>query len=68
MQEKVNISLVQPGFDVGPSHLDIYYLPYTIGLLWAYAKQNKQIDDNYQVETIKEHHIKITLKKSKTVK
>lgn len=52
MQEKVNISLVQPGFDVGPSHLDIYYLPYTIGLLWAYAKQNKQIDDNYQVETI----------------
>ena len=52
MQEKVNISLVQPGFDVGPDHLDIYYLPYTIGLLWAYAKQNKKVEDNFNVEEI----------------
>ena len=52
MQEKFNISLVQPGFDVGPTHLNIYYFPYTIGLLWAYAKQNKKIQDNFHVDTI----------------
>jgi len=52
MQEKFNISLVQPGFDVGPTLLNVYYLPYTVGLLWAYAKQNKAIEDNFNVNSI----------------
>ena len=52
MQKKINISLVQPGFDVGPTHMNIYYFPYTVGLLWAYAKQNKLIESNFTVDSI----------------
>jgi len=32
------LSLVQPNFRQGPTELNIYFLPYSVGCLWAYAK------------------------------
>ena len=40
---KTPISFVQPNFQTGPKHLNAFYLPYTSGVLWAYARQNKKI-------------------------
>jgi radical SAM superfamily enzyme YgiQ (UPF0313 family) len=34
------ISFVQPNFQKGPKELQSYYLPYTVGCLWAYAIPN----------------------------
>ena len=42
----INIGLVQPNFQTGPKHLNAYYLPYSVGILWAYAKQDPIIKDN----------------------
>lgn len=39
----MHIGLVQPNFQSGPKHLNAYYLPYSVGLLWAYAKQTQEI-------------------------
>lgn len=39
----MRIGLVQPNFQIGPKHLNAYYLPYSVGILWSYAKQNKTI-------------------------
>ena len=47
---KTPISFVQPNFQTGPKHLNAFYLPYTSGILWAYAKQNKKVADNFNVE------------------
>lgn len=33
----VRVSLVQPNFQVGPTDFNAYYLPYSVGCLWAYA-------------------------------
>jgi len=41
------VSFVQPNFNWGPIHLDIYFLPYSAGLLWAYANQFSEVQDNY---------------------
>lgn len=32
------LSLVQPNFRQGPTELNIYFLPYSVGCLWAYAQ------------------------------
>ena len=42
----LKIGLVQPNFQSGPKHLNAFYLPYSVGVLWSYAKQNKKIKDN----------------------
>lgn len=42
----LNIGLVQPNFQSGPKHLNAFYLPYSVGILWSYAKQNSIIKDN----------------------
>lgn len=34
----IYIGLVQPNYQVGPTELNAYYLPYSVGVLWAYAK------------------------------
>ena len=47
---KTPISFVQPNFQTGPKHLNAFYLPYTSGILWAYARQNKKISNNFDVE------------------
>ena len=44
-----NVGLIQPNFQTGPKHLNSYYLPYTVGALWAYVSQFKEIHDNFQV-------------------
>ena len=42
----LNIGLVQPNFQSGPKHLNAYYLPYSVGVLWSYAKQNPLIKNS----------------------
>lgn len=42
----LNIGLVQPNFQSGPKHLNAYYLPYSAGIIWSYAKQNSIIKSN----------------------
>ena len=42
----LNIGLVQPNFQSGPKHLNAYYLPYSVGVLWSYAKQNANINNH----------------------
>ena len=43
----LNIGLVQPNFQSGPKHLNAYYLPYSVGVLWSYAKQNPLIKKSF---------------------
>lgn len=45
----LQIGLIQPNFQTGPKHLNSFYLPYTVGLLWSYVKQSPLIQQNYQV-------------------
>lgn len=45
----LKLGLVQVNFQAGPVNLNAFYLPYTVGILWAYARQNKTVADNYQV-------------------
>lgn len=40
----VKLGLVQPNYQVGPASLNAYYLPYSVGVLWAYAKNTITID------------------------
>lgn len=42
----INIGLVQPNFQTGPKHLNAYYLPYSVGILLAYAKQDFIVKDS----------------------
>lgn len=44
------IGFLQPNFQSGPKHLNAFYLPYTVGILWSYAKQEPVIADNYSVK------------------
>lgn len=45
------VSLVQPNFQQGPSELNAFYLPYTVGILWAYA-QSQGIEQYYDLDRI----------------
>ena len=47
-----SISLIQVNFQTGPHHLNSYYLPYSVGALWAYVEQNKLIKDNFIVSNL----------------
>ena len=49
---KIKISLVQPNFQQGPKELNCYYLPYSVGVLWAYVSQFKEITDNFEIDQI----------------
>lgn len=44
-----NVGLIQPNFQTGPKHLNSFYLPYTVGALWAYVSQYKEIRDNFKI-------------------
>lgn len=46
------VSLVQPNFQQGPSWLNIFFLPYSVGCVWAYARQQPDIDARYQLDQI----------------
>ena len=43
------ISLVQPNFQQGPKEFNAHYLPYSVGVLWAYVNQFDSIKENYQL-------------------
>lgn len=43
------IGFVQPNFQTGPKHLNSFYLPYSLGVLWSYALKNQTIKDNFTV-------------------
>jgi putative methyltransferase len=46
------ISLVQPNFQQGPKEYNAHYLPYSVGVLWAYVNQFDSIKANYQLEDL----------------
>lgn len=48
MPKKI-ISFVQPNFQVGPTSANAWYLPYSVGCLWAYAKQFESITDRWEL-------------------
>jgi len=43
----LRVGFVQPNFRSGPAHLNAYYLPYTVGVLWAYALTDPVVKDNF---------------------
>lgn len=45
-----NVTLVQPNFQTGPKHLNSYYLPYTVGALWAYLLQFQDVYENFTID------------------
>jgi radical SAM superfamily enzyme YgiQ (UPF0313 family) len=47
-----SISLIQPNFQTGPTHLNIYYLPYSVGTIWSYADSITEINNNYRINQI----------------
>lgn len=61
------IILAQPGFRQGPKKFNQYYLPYSVGCVWAYATEHDQIVQNFEMsklifrrenitDLIKQHH------------
>jgi radical SAM superfamily enzyme YgiQ (UPF0313 family) len=49
MLKKKKISFVSPNFQQGPKELNAFYLPYTPGVLWSYAVQFPEINENYEL-------------------
>jgi radical SAM superfamily enzyme YgiQ (UPF0313 family) len=45
----LQLGLIQPNFQTGPKHLNSFYLPYTVGLLWSYVKQDPFVNENYEL-------------------
>lgn len=43
------ISLAQVNFAQGPTHIPSYYLPYSVGCIWAYANSHQDIQDNFEL-------------------
>ena len=43
------ISFVNPNFQQGPTEFNAYYLPYSTGILWAYAAQFTAVTDQWQL-------------------
>lgn len=43
---------MQPNFQQGPKDLNAFYLPYTVGVLWAYAQKSEIIKDRYEIDCI----------------
>lgn len=44
------VSLVQPNFQTGPKHLNSFYLPYSLGVLWSYANQFSEISEAFVID------------------
>jgi len=51
MTKKI-ISFVQPNFRVGPVSANAWYLPYSIGCIWAYANQFESIKQKFEIGEI----------------
>ncbi len=46
------VSFVQPNFQQGPTEINAYFLPYSVGCLWAYASSIDEIFTNYTLGEI----------------
>jgi radical SAM superfamily enzyme YgiQ (UPF0313 family) len=51
MSKKI-ISFVQPNYRVGPVSANAWYLPYTVGCIWAYANQFDSINNCFELGEI----------------
>jgi radical SAM superfamily enzyme YgiQ (UPF0313 family) len=47
--KKQKVSFVSVNFQQGPTHLNAYYLPYSVGLLWSYVSQFSEVTDKYEL-------------------
>jgi hypothetical protein len=50
--KRQQVSLVQVNFQQGPKEFNSYYLPYTVGVLWAYAQQNNHVREHYELDQL----------------
>lgn len=50
--QKQKISFVQVNFQLGPTELNSYHLPYTVGCLWAYARSQSDICERYELNQL----------------
>ncbi len=48
---KKQVSWVQPNYHNGSKKWNSYYLPYSAGILWAYANQFEEITSRYEIGT-----------------
>ena len=46
------LNLVQPNFAQGPRELNAYYLPYSAGVLWAYASRLSLITERWHLDQL----------------
>ena len=46
---KKTISFVNPNFQQGPKELNAHYLPYSVGVLWEYAKLDRIVESSLEV-------------------
>jgi radical SAM superfamily enzyme YgiQ (UPF0313 family) len=46
------ISFVNANFQQGPKELNAYYLPYSVGCLWAYSKTDKSVSENLKLNKL----------------
>ena len=46
---KKKISFVSVNFQQGPTHLNAFYLPYSVGLLWSYVSQFTEVTELYEL-------------------
>lgn len=46
------VSLVQPNFQQGPKEFNAHYLPYSVGVLWAYVNQFEEINTYYELDKL----------------
>jgi hypothetical protein len=45
---KKKVSFVSVNFQQGPTELNAYYLPYSVGVLWSYASQFPEITEQWE--------------------
>jgi len=49
-KKTLDVVLAQPGFKSGPADLENWYLPYSIGCLWAYASHDENIREKITIQ------------------
>jgi tRNA A37 methylthiotransferase MiaB len=52
VKNKYKVSFVQPNFQQGPKELNAHYLPYSIGVIWAYAQADPEIAAQFEIDQI----------------
>ena len=45
---KHTVAWVQPNFQQGPKELNAYYLPYSAGVIWSYAKADPTVAEKFE--------------------